>query len=128
MKQVAGRLRLSLAQYRELVAFTQFGSELDRATQTQLIRGERMVEILKQGQYEPMSLAHQVAIIYVGGQGHLDDVPKEQVKPFEIAFHQFLEERYPDVLHELAQTKDLSETSAKRLDEAATACKQQFLR
>jgi F-type H+-transporting ATPase subunit alpha len=127
MKKVAGRLRLSLAQYRELVAFTQFGSELDRATQAQLIRGERMVEILKQGQYEPMSLAHEVAIIYAGGQGHLDDIPKEQVKPFEVAFHAFLEERYPDVLHELAQTKDLSETAAKRLDEAAAACKQQFL-
>ncbi len=127
MKKVAGRLRLNLAQYRELVAFTQFGSELDRATQAQLTRGERMVEILKQGQYEPMSLAHQVAIIYVGGQGHLDDIPKDQVKPFEEAFHRFIDEHYPDVIHEIEKTKDLSETIAKRLDEAAVKCKQQFL-
>src|SRR3990167_4698694 len=96
MKKVSGRLRLDLAQYRELVAFTQFGSELDKATQAQLTRGERMVEILKQGQYQPMSLAHQAAIIYVVGKGHLDDVPLAQVKPFEEAFHTFLEERYPD--------------------------------
>ncbi|MBI4003417.1 MAG: F0F1 ATP synthase subunit alpha [Candidatus Omnitrophica bacterium] len=127
MKKVAGRLRLDLAQYRELVAFTQFGSELDKATQAQLTRGERMVEILKQGQYEPMSLAHQVAIIYVGGKGHLDEVPLAQVKPFEEAFHTFVEERYPDILHEIERTKELSETIAKRLDDAAAQCKQQFM-
>jgi F-type H+-transporting ATPase subunit alpha len=126
MKKVAGRLRLDLAQYRELVAFTQFGSELDKATQAQLTRGERMVEILKQDVYEPMSLAHEVAIIYVGGQGHLDDLPRAQVKPFEEAFHRFLEERYQDVVHEIDRTKELSETMARRLDQAAAECKQQF--
>ncbi|MBI3021919.1 MAG: F0F1 ATP synthase subunit alpha, partial [Candidatus Omnitrophica bacterium] len=127
MKKVAGRLRLNLAQYRELVAFTQFGSELDKATQAQLARGERMVEILKQDQYSPMSLAHQVAILYVANQGHLDELPLGQVKPFEAAFHAFLEERYPDILHEIEKTNDLAEPIAKRLDEAAAACKQQFL-
>ena len=127
MKKVAGRLRLDLAQYRELVAFTQFGSELDKATQSQLTRGERMVEVLKQGQYQPMSLAHQVAIIYVGGQGHLDDLPKDQMKRFEETFHAFLEERYPDVLHDIERTKDLPEAIAKKLDDAATKCKQTFL-
>ncbi len=127
MKQVAGRLRLSLAQYRELVAFTQFGSELDRATQEQLTRGERMVEILKQGQYQPMSLAHQVAILYVAGQGHLDELPVAQVKPFEEAFHTFLDERYPDVIHQITHTNELADPIAKQLDEAAVACKQQFL-
>ncbi|MBI4342335.1 MAG: F0F1 ATP synthase subunit alpha, partial [Candidatus Omnitrophica bacterium] len=127
MKKVAGRLRLNLAQYRELVAFTQFGSELDKATQAQLIRGERMVEVLKQDQYQPMSLAHQVAILHVANQGHLDDLPKEQVKPFEHAFHAFLEERYPDALHDIEKTKELSDVIAKRLDEAAGQCKQQFL-
>jgi len=127
MKKVAGRLRLDLAQYRELVAFTQFGSELDKATQAQLTRGERMVEVLTQGQYQPMSLAHQVAILYVGGQGHLDELPKDQVKPFEASFHAFLEERYPDILHEITKTNDLPEPIAKRLDEAALACKGQFL-
>jgi len=127
MKKVAGRLRLDLAQYRELVAFTQFGSELDKATQAQLTRGERMVEVLKQGQYAPMSLSHQVAIIYVGGRGHLDELPLAQVKPFEEAFHKFIEEKYPDILHEIERTKELSETIAKRLDDAAAQCKQQFL-
>ena len=127
MKNVAGRLRLDLAQYRELVAFTQFGSELDKATQAQLTRGERMVEILKQDQYQPMSLAHQVAIIYVGGQGHLDELPVDQVKPFEEAFHKLLEVRYPDAIHEIERTRDLSGTVAKKLDEAAMKCKQQFL-
>ncbi len=126
MKKVAGRLRLNLAQYRELVAFTQFGSELDKATQAQLTRGERMVEILKQDQYQPMSLAHQVAIIYVGGQGHLDDLPVQQVRAFEEAFHAFLEAQYQDVLHEIEGRQELSDVIAKRLDEAATACKQRL--
>jgi F-type H+-transporting ATPase subunit alpha len=126
MKKVAGRLRLALAQYRELVAFAQFGSELDKATQAQLIRGERMVEILKQDQYQPMSLAHQVAIFYVANQGHLDDIPKAQVKAFEIAFHAFIEEKYPDVLHEIAKALDVPETIATRLDQAAAECKTKF--
>ncbi|MBI2105080.1 MAG: F0F1 ATP synthase subunit alpha [Candidatus Omnitrophica bacterium] len=126
MKKVAGRLRLNLAQYRELVAFTQFGSELDKSTQAQLVRGERMVEILKQDQYQPMSLAHQVCILYVGNQGHLDELPRGQVKPFEAAFHAFLDERHPDVIHEIEKAKDLPEAIARRLDEAAAACKAQF--
>ncbi len=126
MKQVAGRLRLNLAQYRELVAFTQFGSELDKATQAQLVRGERMVEVLKQDQYQPMSLAHQVAILYVGNQGYLDELPRERVKPFEAAFHAFVDARYPDVIHEIEKTKDLSDAIAKRLDEAAKACKERL--
>ena len=109
------------------MAFTQFGSELDKATQAQLTRGERMVEILKQDQYQPMSLAHQVAILYVAGQGHLDDVPREQVKRFEVVFHQFLDERYPDVIHEIAKSNALADAIAKRLDEAVAACKQLFV-
>ena len=126
MKKVAGRLRLDLAQYRELVAFTQFGSELDKATQAQLTRGERMVEILKQDQYTPMSLAHQVAIIYVAGQGHLDEVPRADVKRFEASFHAFLDERYPDAIHEIERAKKLPESVAQKLDEAAGKFKQQF--
>ena len=127
MKKVAGRLRLSLAQYRELVAFTQFGSELDKATQAQLIRGERMVEVLKQDQYQPMNLGHMVAILYVGGQGHLDELPRAQAKPFETFFHTFIDARYPDVIHEIEKTNDLPEAIAARLDEAAKAAKAQFL-
>jgi F-type H+-transporting ATPase subunit alpha len=127
MKKVAGRLRLDLAQYRELVAFTQFGSELDKATQAQLTRGERMVEILKQGQYQPMHLAAQVAIIYIAGQGVLDEVPRAQVKPFEAAFHQLLEARYPDALHEIEKSKELTDAVAKKLLDAATECKAHVL-
>ena len=108
MKQVAGRLRLNLAQYRELAAFAQFGSELDKATQAQLVRGERMVELLKQGQYEPMPLADQVVSIFAGVNGTLDDLPTGQVRAFEKELLAFVEKNYPDVRHEI-QTKKLIE-------------------
>jgi F-type H+-transporting ATPase subunit alpha len=127
MKKVAGRLRLDLAQYRELVAFTQFGSELDKATQAQLTRGERWVEVLKQGQYEPMSLAHQVAILYATGQGLLDDVPLAQVKAFENELHQFFEERYADILHEIDKTKELGDAVAQKIGTAVAEFKTRFL-
>ena len=127
MKKVAGRLRLDLAQYRELVAFTQFGSELDKATQAQLTRGERWVEVLKQNQYQPMSLAHQVAILYATGQGHLDEVPLERVEPFERAYHAFLDERYADALHDIERAKDLSDAVKQKLDAAAKEFKARFL-
>ena len=126
MKKVAGQLRLSLAQYRELVAFTQFGSELDKTTQAQLTRGERMVEVLKQDQYQPMDLAHQVAILYVANAGRLDRLPTAQVKPFEHAFRAFLDEKFPDALHAIAQTKTLEDEIKTRLEDAATQCLQQF--
>ena len=127
MKKVAGRLRLDLAQYRELVAFTQFGSELDKATQAQLTRGERWVEVLKQDQYQPMSLAHQVVILFAVGQGALDDVPLEQIKAFEQRFHAFIDERYPDVIHQIEKTKELPETVVKSLEAAVKEFKAQFL-
>jgi len=127
MKKVAGRLRLDLAQYRELVAFTQFGSELDRATQAQLTRGERWVEVLKQGQCQPMGLAHQVAILYAAGQGHLDEVPLARVTPFEHAYHAFLDSRYADALYEIERSKDLPASVAKKLDDAAKEFKATFL-
>ena len=93
MKKIAGRLRLDLAQYRELAAFAQFGSDLDKATQAQLTRGQRTVEILKQGQYEPLPLYKQVLIIYTATQGHLDDMPVESLKQFEIEFYKFMDEK-----------------------------------
>src|SRR3990167_6532254 len=127
MKAVAGTLRLDLAQYRELVAFTQFGSELDKATQAQLTRGERWVEVLKQDQYQPMSLAHQVAILYATGKGQLDELPAPQVNAFEQEFHALLDARYPDAGHDIERTKDLSDSVATKLDQAAAECKQQFL-
>jgi F-type H+-transporting ATPase subunit alpha len=97
MKQVAGRLRLDLAQYRELVAFTQFGSELDKTTQAQLTRGERMVEILKQGQYSPLPVGKQVMIIYAGTNGFLDDLPVSAVRKFETEFYKYTEKLHPDI-------------------------------
>ncbi|MBI3997377.1 MAG: F0F1 ATP synthase subunit alpha [Candidatus Omnitrophica bacterium] len=127
MKKVAGRLRLDLAQYRELVAFTQFGSELDKATQAQLTRGERWVEVLKQDQYQPMSLGHQVAILYATGQGHLDEVPLGQVKAFETRFHAFIDERYADIILEIEKTKELSDAVIQKLAAAVTEFKAQFL-
>ena len=83
MRQIAGKLRLDLAQYRELAAFAQFGSDLDKATQLQLARGQRMVELLKQGQYSPQPVERQIAIIFAGTQGLLDDMPVDQIREFE---------------------------------------------
>ncbi len=118
MRKVAGRLRLDLAQYRELAAFTQFGSELDKATQAQLTRGERWVEVLKQGQYQPRSLEHQVAMLYAVGQGNLDGIPVAQVTAFERGFHAFLDARYPDAMLQIARTKELSDDVAVKLASA----------
>ena len=127
MKQVAGRLRLDLAQYRELAAFAQFGSDLDQATQAQLTRGERMVELLKQDLSQPMPLPQQVAILYAGTQGHLDDLPVATIRRFEREFLAFLTATYPEIEHEIAKTLALSETMSRRLDEAITKCKDEFV-
>ncbi len=126
MKKVAGKLRLSLAQYRELAAFAQFGSDLDKATQSQLTRGEKMVEILKQGQYEPMPLAQQVMIIWAGGQGYLDDIPKDMIDDFEKGLLGFMEKDYPDVGHKITSEKDLSESVEKELRAGVEAFKKKF--
>src|SRR3990172_4131106 len=126
MKKVAGSLRLDLAQYRELAAFAQFGSELDEATRAQLTRGERMVEILKQDQYVPFPLEKQVMIIYVGTHGYLDDIPLELVKQFENEFYPFMEKEYPDVPHTIASTKDLDKKTMQKLDQAALKLKSEF--
>src|SRR5882672_6918899 len=98
MRQVAGSLRLDLAQYRELAAFAQFGSDLDKATQAQLNRGRRLVEILKQPQYQPVAVERQVAIIFAGTNGFLDNVALGDVRDFEPELYKFLETRYPQVL------------------------------
>ena len=118
MKKVAGSLRLDLAQYRELQAFAQFGSDLDKATQRQLTRGERMVEILKQDQYVPMPLEKQVTIIFAGTQGHLDDVPLEELAAWEEGFHAFVAEKHPDILQAIRQTGVLDDTTAESLHAA----------
>src|SRR5690554_1315972 len=105
MRQVAGSLRLDLAQYRELAAFAQFGSELDRATQAQLNRGRRLVEVLKQPQYRPLAVEKQVAIIFTATNGYLDDVPVDQVQRYEESLFAFLENRHPGVLTGIADKK-----------------------
>jgi F-type H+-transporting ATPase subunit alpha len=126
MKKVAGRLRLDLAQYRELAAFAQFGSDLDKSTQAQLTRGQRMVELLKQGQFVPMTVDQQVMVLYAGTQGHLDDVPVEAVRRFEKEFLEFMGAKYPDVAAAIAKDKDLSDATAAKLNAGITEFKAQF--
>src|SRR5436190_442728 len=109
MRQVAGSLRLDLAQYRELAAFAQFGSDLDKATQSQLNRGARLVELLKQPQYEPLAVERQVAIIYAGTNGYLDNIPLAQVRAFEIELYKFIETRYPNVFRDIVAKKQLDD-------------------
>jgi F-type H+-transporting ATPase subunit alpha len=126
MKKVSGRLRLDLAQYRELAAFAQFGSDLDKATQAQLMRGERMVEVLKQGQYQPYSLHKQVIIIYAGGAGYLDSLPAREVQRFEKEFLKYMDERYPQVGVEIEKNKVLTDELTRQIEEAINAFKKQW--
>ena len=127
MKKVAGKLRLELAQYRELAAFMQFGSDMDKSTRDQLNRGSRLVEVLKQGQYVPMTLAQQVSIIYLGTKGALDDVSLEQIPSFEKGFHKFISEKYPDVVNDIEKQKELTDSITQRLDRAGNEFKNIFL-
>ena len=115
MKGVAGRLKLDLSQYRELAAFAQFGSDLDRATQQQLDRGRRMTEVLKQGQYVPLSLEKEVTIIFAGNNGYLDDVPVDKVQAFEQAFHRYMEASHPEIDKKIATEKAISPETEKDL-------------
>ncbi len=124
MKKVAGSLRLDLAQYRELAAFAQFGSDLDKATQRQLTRGERMVEILKQDQYVPMPTEKQVAIIFAASKGFLDTVPLDQLKQWEKDFHKFLDEKHSAVLQAIATSGKLDDDTVDHL----TAAIQEFIK
>ncbi|MFA5094855.1 MAG: F0F1 ATP synthase subunit alpha [Candidatus Omnitrophota bacterium] len=126
MKSVAGKLRLDLAQFRELAAFAQFGSELDKVTQAQLTRGEKMTEILKQGQFNPLSLSKQVMIIYAGTKGYLDDMPTDRIGDFEEGFYKFIEEKYPDIEHEIATKKEMDASVSEKLDKAVLEFKRQF--
>ena len=115
MKQVAGTLRLDLAQYREMAAFAQFGSELDKATQAQLARGARMVELLKQDQYKPMPVADQVLSIFAGVNGFIDDVPVNKIKEFEADLLTFVKEKYPKVRDEVVTKKKIDEEFGNQL-------------
>ena len=134
MKQVAGSLRLDLAQYRELAAFAQFGSDLDKATQAQLARGQRLTEILKQPQYQPMDVEKQVLIIWAATNGFTDDIAIEDIRKFEAEVLSFIENSHPAVLQKLREKKaitdeiqtdleqslkDFKETWAERMQAAA---------
>jgi F-type H+-transporting ATPase subunit alpha len=127
MRQVAGKLRLDLAQYRELAAFAQFGSDLDRATQIQLARGQRMVEILKQGQYEPLAVEKQVTIIFAGTQGLLDDIPVDAVREFEAFFHAWMDRRHPQMLAEIRDKKEIADATRDALTKAVADAKAEFV-
>ncbi len=120
MKKVAGRLRLDLAQFRELEAFAQFGSDLDAATQRQLSRGERTVEILKQAQYTPMRVERQVAVIYAVTNGYLDKVPVDRVRDWENEFLDFLDAQYQDLLEGIVEEQVLTEALEEKLKAAIT--------
>ncbi len=118
MKKVAGTLRLEMAQYRELEAFAQFGSDLDEATQKQLARGQRLVEVLKQPQYQPMSAENQIAILFAGANGYLDEWPIEAISEYEKQMLEFLESRYPEILNEIKEKEDISEEVDQKLRKA----------
>jgi len=127
MRQVAGKLRLDLAQFRELAAFAQFGSDLDRATQLQLARGQRMVEILKQGQYRPLPVEKQVAIVFAGTQGLLDDLPVDAMRDFETHFFGWLEREAPGILTEIREKREISDTLRESLTKAVADAKAEFV-
>ena len=126
MKQVAGQLRLDLAQYRELAAFAQFGSDLDKSSQAQLNRGRRLVEILKQPQYSPIPVEKQVAIIFAGTTGLLDDLPVEDCRAFETELYKFLENSHPGILETIRTKKTIDDAVRKDLTAAINELKARF--
>jgi F-type H+-transporting ATPase subunit alpha len=128
MRQVAGTLRLDLAQYRELAAFAQFGSDLDAATQRQLARGSRMVEVLKQKQYEPLPVEKQVLIIYAATNGFLDDLPESAISHFEHELFAYVEGKHHSLLKDIASQRELSDDLKRRITSAIEEFKQVFVK
>jgi F-type H+/Na+-transporting ATPase subunit alpha len=127
MKKVAAPLKLDLAQYRALAAFAQFASDLDKATRDQLTRGEKLSEIVKQPQYQPLPVEKQVAILYVATTGKVDDIPTPRVKEFETQLYRYLETEHPGILEELGKTNALSDELAKQIDDAVDEFRKSFL-
>ncbi|MBI3756199.1 MAG: F0F1 ATP synthase subunit alpha, partial [Deltaproteobacteria bacterium] len=127
MKQVAGTLRLELAQYRELAAFAQFGSDLDAATQRQLARGSRLVEILKQGQYKPLPVEKQVLIIYAATNGYIDGYPVAALKKYEEELYTFFDTRHHELIKELKEKKAIDDTIKPKLKKALDDFKELFV-
>ncbi len=121
MKQVAGRLRLDMASFRELAAFAQFGSDLDKATQAQLNRGQHLQEILKQPQYEPMSHENQIIVIYAGTNGYADQVSLEQMRTWEVSLLRFMERSYPEIGRDIFEKKRLTDETTPKLRAALEA-------
>lgn len=128
MRKVAGNLRLDLAQYNELAAFAQFASDLDKTSQKQIARGKRMVEFLKQGQYQPMTVAEQVIVLFAGTHGFADDQPAEKIKAFENELLHFVRTKHPDVLKELATKLDITDTLLEKLSKLITEFKEGFVK
>ncbi len=126
MKKVAGTLRLDLAQYRELAAFAQFGSELDRSTQAKLERGKRMMELLKQDQYKPMPFQDQVAVLFAGSRGYMDNISEDSVRKFEREFLDFMKNSKPEILDEIKQKKDMDQELESKLGSAVEEFKKGF--
>src|SRR5467141_736719 len=126
MRQVAGSLRLDLAQYRELAAFAQFGSDLDKASQSQLNRGKRLVEVLKQGQYQPLPVEKQILIIYAGTNAFLDDLPVEDCRKFEESLYRFVENAHPRLLATIREKKTLDDALKAELNSVMKEAKERF--
>jgi len=127
MKQVAGRLRLELAQYREMAAFAKFGSDLDRATQQLLARGSRLTELLKQGQYVPIPVEKQVVLMYAGANGYIDNYPESALKKYEQEMLSYVETKHPDILAEIKEKKQLDSSIEDKLTTALNNFKDQFV-
>ena len=127
MRQVAGSLRLDLAQYRELAAFAQFGSDLDKASQAQLNRGKRLTEILKQKQYTPLPVEKQILIIYAGVNGMLDDLPVEDLQRFEAELYRFVDNSQPGILQSIREKKTLDDALKADINKLLAESKQRFL-
>ena len=127
MRQVAGSLKLELAQYRELAAFAQFGSDLDKATQAQLSRGQRLVEVLKQGQYSPLPFSKQILIIFAGTSGVLDDLPIEQVRDFEAELYRYVDATNPGLLRTIMEKKILDDNMKAEMTKVIKECKEAFV-
>ena len=127
MRQVAGSLKLDLAQYRELAAFAQFGSDLDKATQAQLNRGQRLVEVLKQKQFSPLPFSKQILIIFAGTTGVLDDMPVEQVRQFEEALYRYVDGTSPGLLRTIMEKKILDDSIKAEMTKVIQECKETFM-
>jgi F-type H+-transporting ATPase subunit alpha len=127
MRQVAGSLKLELAQFRELAAFAQFGSDLDKATQAQLNRGQRLVELLKQGQFSPLPFSKQILAIFAGTSGFLDDLPVSQVREFEKELYKYVDATNPGLLRSIMEKKVLDDALKAEMTKVIKQCKETFV-